>query len=89
MKSCFLSTARVGLKGPTGTSFFHDFLKKLFFSQFYQYILIIEKWGKKSQPPDWPLFSPPGGQETIYHVRVAWEGESGNVKSHVAQGLPG
>ena len=30
MKSCFLSTARVGLKGPTGT-FFSIILEKSFF----------------------------------------------------------
>ena len=40
--------------------FFHDFWKKFFFSQFYQYILLneIEKQKKKSRPPDWPFFSP-------------------------------
>ena len=45
MKSCFLSTARVGLKGPTGTFFFPYFRILFFF--FYKkenlYILVKKK----------------------------------------------
>ena len=43
-------------------------------SQFSQYILVYEhekQKEKKSRPPDWPLYCPPGGQETIYHLRLA------------------
>ena len=29
---------------------------------------------KKSQPPDWQFFSPPGPQETIFYLRVALYG---------------
>ena len=43
MKSCFLSTARVGLKGPTGT-FFSIFLEnKYFFCKKDLYILVNKK----------------------------------------------
>ena len=31
--------------------------------------------GKKdSRPTDWRFFCPPGGQETIFYLRVAWVG---------------
>ena len=49
MKSCFLSTARVGLIGPTGT-FFSIFLEKsVFFSKNILYILFTKKKSYKKK----------------------------------------
>ena len=72
MKSCFLSTARVGLKGPTGT-FFSIFLgKQIVFLNLY--ILVKNKCHKKkkkiSDRPTGRFLA--GGQETIIHLMVAW-----------------
>ena len=74
MKSCFLFTARVDLKGPTGTFFSIFWEKSVFFqknsvhsSQQQNYIL--KK--KDFRQTDWLFFCPPGGQETIIHIRMA------------------
>ena len=48
----------------------------MFFSQSSWYILVNEKLKtgrkKKSRPPDWLFWQSPGGQETIFHLRMAW-----------------
>ena len=31
----------------------------------------LGKKKKKIRPTDWPVFTPPGGQETIFYLRVA------------------
>ena len=70
MKSGFLLTARVDLKGPTGTIW-----KRVVFSRKNLYILVNKKNDISNKKDfglaDWPFFCPPGGQETIIHLRMA------------------
>ena len=67
---------------PTGPkrceykNLFHVLKDKIFFSFFFAlYILVYEKMNqkkyKKSRPPDWHRFSPPGQQETLFYLRGA------------------
>ena len=65
MKSCFLSTARLGLKGQTGTFFYIVLHLQSVHSSKKKY------HKKKFRPTDWTFFLPPGVQETIIHLRVA------------------
>ena len=54
--------------------FFFMFLDKSFFSQSSWYILVNEKLKTekiKSRPPDWLFWQSPGGQETIFYLRMA------------------
>ena len=70
MKSCFLSTARVGR--ADWNFFFHNFGKNVFLKK--KSVHSGKKKNvisKKKKISDWPLFLPPGGQETIIHLRMA------------------
>ena len=69
MKSCFLLTARVDLKGPTGTFFFHIFGKEFFSPKKINKNDILKK--ENSARPTGLFFCPLGGQETIIHLRMA------------------
>ena len=51
--------------------FFHIFNFFYTFLPVHSSFKKIEIREKKSQPPDWQFFSPPGPQETIFYLRVA------------------
>ena len=74
-KKLFLVHHPNGLKRADWNFFFNDFLKTSFsfsiLSVLSSSLKMENKKTKQKRPPDWPIFSPPGGQETIYHLRVA------------------
>ena len=78
-KVCFLSTVRVDICLPTGDIFSFFFFFFFFFSKKSFQFLTKKRKGKRRkkkkilQPPDWPQFWPPAGQETNIFLRVAWE----------------
>ena len=45
--------------------------KSFFFPYFFLYILVNKKKKKIPDRPSGRFFGPPGGQETIYHLRLA------------------
>ena len=55
------------------TFFFHFAQKIIFLSKFHHFLTKKKKGKKKKilQPPDWPQFRPPAGQETKFFLRVA------------------